>query len=105
MPARGRSATMAPVRRACAASQTEDPNDAPLARMARDILEEIRRRAHVGGGVRADRESTPLKSRHSQISYALLCFEKKKKHSPCVTSLERAAPWTRTIARLITPPS
>src|SRR2546428_4600000 len=26
-----------------------------------------------------DRESTPLKSRHDQISYAVFCFEKKKK--------------------------
>src|SRR2546430_3854976 len=28
-----------------------------------------------------DPESTPLKSRHNQKSYAGLCFEKKKKHT------------------------
>src|SRR6266513_5029193 len=66
MPPRGTPTTtltaMAHVRRASAASQTEDPDHAPLAGMARDILEEIRRRAHVGGVVRTNiaRQQCPV---------------------------------------------
>src|SRR2546430_12049366 len=31
----------------------------------------------------ADRKSTRLNSSHSQISYAVFCLKKKKKHVPC----------------------
>src|SRR3989442_11069166 len=31
----------------------------------------------------ADRESTRLNSRHVRISYAVFCFKKKNKRSPC----------------------
>src|SRR5438270_10507244 len=44
----------------------------PLANGARAVIEERR------DGV--DRESTRLNSSHSQISYAVFCLKKKKKH-------------------------
>src|SRR2546430_12500833 len=34
--------------------------------------------------VDGDRKSTRLNSSHSQISYAVFCLKKKKKHSRCV---------------------
>src|SRR3712207_7002298 len=39
-----------------------------------------RRAGDDGGGV-PDRESTRLNSSHAQISYAVFCFEKKKKNN------------------------
>src|SRR2546429_1555437 len=54
-----------------------------LHRLGRQLLHgadpEDRGRAHlVLGGRHEDRKSTRLKSSHGYISYALLCFEKKK---------------------------
>src|SRR2546430_8293598 len=37
-------------------------------------------RAHHASGRRRDRKSTRLNSSHSQISYAVFCLKKKKKH-------------------------
>src|SRR2546427_12698411 len=35
----------------------------------------------AGGAANADRKSTRLNSSHSQISYAVFCLKKKKKHA------------------------
>src|SRR5438445_8586054 len=42
-----------------------------------------RREARLGGGVRErrDRKSTRLNSSHANISYAVFCLKKKKRHS------------------------
>src|SRR5688572_31968741 len=36
------------------------------------------------GAARADRKSTRLNSSHSQISYAVFCLKKKKKHTATI---------------------
>src|SRR2546430_11739009 len=41
----------------------------------------LKRRAHGSKPASADRKSTRLNSSHSQISYAVFCLKKKKKHN------------------------
>src|SRR2546430_8925931 len=53
-------------------------------------------RAHRQG--RQDRKSTRLNSSHSQISYAVFCLKKKKKHYSRATNLFRYDVSTRTVA-------
>src|SRR5260221_2084993 len=45
----------------------------------------------VAGGFRGggDRESTPLKSRHTRISYSLFFFKKKKKKNDIIRQAKR----------------
>src|SRR2546427_9521050 len=40
-------------------------------------------------GLLGDRKSTRLNSSHSQISYAVFCLKKKKKHKFCERRLDR----------------
>src|SRR2546427_8402779 len=42
----------------------------------------------VAGGDRGDRKSTRLNSSHSQISYAVFCLKKKKKHRSTTSATE-----------------
>src|SRR2546430_11860424 len=42
-------------------------------------------RVSVAGSFAGDRKSTRLNSSHSQISYAVFCLKKKKKHHPLST--------------------
>src|SRR5205085_6384691 len=48
----------------------------------------LSRQGHLGGGRRRlrDRKSTRLNSSHSQISYAVFCLKKKKRHRDCLTN-------------------
>src|SRR3712207_7326653 len=41
---------------------------------------EAARGGHPGPAIRADRKSTRLNSSHANISYAVFCLKKKKKH-------------------------
>src|SRR2546430_10169042 len=49
-------------------------------------LEDI---AHVHGRGESDRKSTRLNSSHSQISYAVFCLKKKKKHTNSTSMSEQ----------------
>src|SRR3712207_8428784 len=42
------------------------------------------------GGVRLDRKSTRLNSSHANISYAVFCLKKKKKHAVCQRRREKS---------------
>src|SRR2546421_9598286 len=60
-----------------------DGEGVPVARPVRQAVVGLaspgeQARAGAGGG--EDRESTRLNSSHDQISYAVFCFKKKKKH-------------------------
>src|SRR2546430_10131586 len=46
----------------------------------------------------ADRKSTRLNSSHSQISYAVFCLKKKKKHS---RSTQAECNWTSHLSRCV----
>src|SRR2546430_8821790 len=48
----------------------------PVVRVSR-----IERDGHAAAADRRDRKSTRLNSSHSQISYAVFCLKKKKKHA------------------------
>src|SRR2546430_12951553 len=53
-----------------------------------------------GGGTRrqaVDRKSTRLNSSHSQISYAVFCLKKKKKHNTSTTSKSYLAVASHTL--------
>src|SRR3972149_10770764 len=51
-----------------------------LFRSTRNIHCTVQRQDHRGCLPRLDRKSTRLNSSHSQISYAVFCLKKKKKH-------------------------
>src|SRR6266853_3678537 len=57
----------------CVVPYTRGPE---RSRSSTSVLQEVRKLADAG-----DRKSTRLNSSHSQISYAVFCLKKKKKHS------------------------
>src|SRR2546430_12770441 len=47
----------------------------------RAVPDDLERQREIPLGQRPDRKSTRLNSSHSQISYAVFCLKKKKKHN------------------------
>src|SRR3712207_8125316 len=66
-------------------------DDGVQIRSARDLLghvlrpHELARAGEAGRGGQVDRKSTRLNSSHANISYAVFCLKKKKKH--CCTMI------------------
>src|SRR5688572_32303437 len=65
----------------------------------RTVRQRAGERRQDGGGhaqgdraAQGDRKSTRLNSSHSQISYAVFCLKKKKKHNKVLTTQLRAMP-------------
>src|SRR3972149_9114050 len=58
----------------------------------------LRHRRRVREGAReaqpGDRKSTRLNSSHSQISYAVFCLKKKKRHHTSKTIIHKTATWS-----------
>src|SRR2546421_7142893 len=78
----------------------------PAQRRRRDAPDLRQRRRHVAGGAGGgqleagqsadqDRKSTRLNSSHDQISYAVFCLKKKKKHITATNRIQTRAPATR----------